>query len=111
MRSLALIAIVIGCSSSSSGPDVPARCEITLEALCTINAGCSVEVGQTPSNQQQAYVDSCIATAKSVADCSLAAKITGNPDACEADLAATPCGLYAIHGTLPLPDSCKNLYN
>jgi len=112
MLGLSVMAALLCLTACSSDDDsnVPARCNQTAQSLCEANANCSVETGEIPASQHAEYVANCVSGFKQTADCSRATKITGDPDACEMELSATPCAQYVPNVGLPLPASCHNLY-
>ncbi len=107
-----ILVALAGCSSDSTAPtnSVPERCRDTVEVLCTRNATCAAVAGEITQAQEGAFIDNCKAGAFTTLDCSRQTKILGNPDACDADMMATPCSLYVLQQGLPLPASCKALY-
>ena len=106
---LALFSL-LGCSSPPR--DAPAECAATVEAICEANASCAVlGAPDAGSPDYVDYVANCKAGFATTLDCSRAARVTGNPDACKADIAATPCALYVDPAGLPVPASCKGLFS
>lgn len=98
------------CGSSDEGSGVPARCNESAQNFCEINANCSVETGEITGGQRSEYVANCVSGFKQSLDCSRMTKITGHPDTCEMELAATPCSQYVPNQGLPLPASCYHIY-
>lgn len=99
-----------GCGSDT-GPNVPARCNQSGQNLCEANANCSVETGEIVASQRADFVANCVSGFKQTLDCSRMTKITGSPDACDMELAATPCAQFTPNVGLPLPASCSHIYS
>jgi hypothetical protein len=104
--------VEFGCSGSdSSGSNAAAQCDQLGESVCQSNANCALETGLvTTSAQKGSYTDNCVAGFKGAVDCSRETKITGHPDVCESDVASTPCSFFDETNGLPVPASCKNIF-
>jgi hypothetical protein len=48
--------------------------------------------------------------AKQALDCNRVVEVTGHPDACESDVATTPCEPFAVPAGLPLPASRRSIF-
>lgn len=104
-----VLAGAVGCSSSDS-TSVPERCSQTGESVCETNSNCAVETGLVSASEQSDFVANCVAGFKRSLDCSRQTRSTGNPDACDSDLAATPCAQFEAATGLPIPASCRSIY-
>lgn len=105
-----LLVVSCGGSSAPSAAEVSARCDKSGETLCALNVACGIDAHWIPSASRDDAQASCITGYKLVADCSRKTKLTGNPDTCEADFARTPCTFYEPPSGIPLPASCKAIF-
>ena len=101
-----------GCgASASSAPSAAEQCNHMGEVLCDSNANCAVLSQQIASDQRAAYVSSCTASYEQAAACSNAKLITGQPDQCEQAITSASCSTYVPSSGLPLPASCRGVFN
>lgn len=99
-----------GCSSDSDDPSPAEKCSELGQSVCQSNSSCAVETGAIAKADQNAYVSNCVAGFKQALDCSRVTKVTGNPDTCEVEVAATPCEQFDPNTGLPLPASCRSIF-
>lgn len=105
-----LLVVSCGGSSAPSAAEVSARCSKSEETLCALNVACGIETHWLASASRDTSQANCVANLKTGLDCSRKTKLTGNPDACEADFASTPCTFFVLPNGIPLPASCKDIY-
>jgi hypothetical protein len=114
-RTLALtllpLALAGGCSSGDDDDDErpPNACDQVAQSICEANATCAIEQGAIVQADRRGFVSSCIIGFYTRVDCSKA-MVIGQPDVCEADVAATPCAQFALPNGLPLPASCMGIF-
>jgi hypothetical protein len=109
--SIAFLFVLAGCSSSDSdSEDVPAKCNEVGQSLCESNANCAVETRTIAQSDRITYLANCVSGFKQALDCSRVTKITGHPDTCESEVAATPCAQFDPTNGLPLPASCRSIF-
>ena len=102
------VALNVAEGMHSRGGNRTARYHTAL--ACEANANCAVETGVITQADRSAFVSNCVSGFKQNLDCSRVTKVTGHPDACEADVAATPCAQFMLPAGLPLPASCRSIF-
>lgn len=107
---LPILLLMLGCSSDDDKKSPSEQCKDVGQTACEANANCAIETGVTAEADRKAFVSNCVAAFKQALDCSRVTKVTGNPDACETDLAATPCAQFMLPAGLPLPASCRSIF-
>lgn len=110
-----LIAVVLvlplSLACSSDHNESPSdQCNHLGQTVCEANANCAVEKGDITHADRSAFVSNCVSGFKQSLDCSRVTKVTGHPNACEADVAATPCAQFMLPAGLPLPASCRSIF-
>lgn len=113
MKTLALLTLLLplACGSESDDGSSPSeQCNDFGQRLCEINATCAVEVAEISASEEDRFVANCVSGFKQALDCSRVTRVTGHPDACEADMAATPCEQYVTPTGLPLAASCQSIF-
>jgi len=111
---LLVVLLAFGCGSSNSNNnsegDVARRCNEVGDSLCQTNADCAVETASITQAERGEFVANSVSGYKQSLDCSRVTRTTGSPDVCEADLAATPCAQYDATTGLPVPASCRSIF-
>lgn len=105
-----ILILALGCSSDKDDENPTEQCNRLGQTACEANANCAVETKDVSQVDRNAFVANCVSGFKQSLDCSRVTKVTGNPDACEADLAATPCAQFMLPAGLPLPASCRSIF-
>ena len=105
------LALAGGCSGDDDDDDdkSPNACEQVAQTICEANGTCAVEQGAIAPANRSGFVSSCIIGFNTRLDCSKA-MVIGQPEVCEAEVAATPCAHFALPNGLPLPASCIGIF-
>jgi hypothetical protein len=104
------LALTGGCSSDDDEDErSPNACDRVAETICEANATCAVEQGALARADHSGFVLSCIIGFNTRLDCSKA-MVVGQPEVCEADVAATPCARFSLPNGLPLPATCTGIF-
>lgn len=109
MRRWLLIAALTGCGGDDE-VDPSTRCSELGQSVCQTNANCAVETGYIAEADRSTYVSNCVSGFRQALDCSRITKVTGNPDVCESEFASTPCAQFDSVTGLPLPASCRGVF-
>lgn len=104
-----ILILTLGCSSDEH-ENPTEQCNHFGQTACEANANCAVETGTITQADRNTFVSNCVSGFKQSLDCSRVTKVTGHPDACEADTAATPCTQFMLPAGLPLPASCRSIF-
>jgi hypothetical protein len=104
--------LAVACGDDNKGDSVAERCYQTATGVCERVGACGVELGQVTAADRSGFVADCKSGFLRSLDCSRQTKLAGNPDACQADLEATPCKTFdeAPDVASALPASCFRLY-
>lgn len=107
------LALAAGCSSDDDDGDdderSPNACDHVAQSICEANGSCALEQGVIAQADRRGFVSSCIIGFNSRVDCAKV-MVVGQPEVCEADVAATPCAQFAVPNGLPLPASCTGIF-
>jgi hypothetical protein len=104
------LALTGGCSSDDDEDErSPNACDHVAESICEANASCAVEQGALAQADRSGFVFSCIVGFNTRLDCSKV-MVVGQPEVCEADVAATPCARFSLPNGLPVPASCMGIF-
>lgn len=103
--------LLLSLACSSDDDESPSdQCNHLGQTVCEANANCAVETGNITQADRSTFVSNCVSGFKQSLDCSRVTKVTGHPDTCEAEVAATPCVQFMLPAGLPLPASCRSLF-
>jgi hypothetical protein len=105
-----LIFAALASCSSGDDPQAPKRCDELAQSFCEINTTCALATAAITEEKRDESLSTCVSAIKQSFDCATVSKIKGDPDACIADLSATPCDDFDANAGLPIPDSCYGVF-
>jgi hypothetical protein len=96
--------------SNDDDPEAPKRCDEVAQSFCEINTGCAVATAAITEEQRDQSLATCVSAIKQSFNCATVTKTKTDPDACIAELSATPCDDFDPNAGLPIPDSCHGVF-